>query len=183
MTRSSSRAFAVALLLALAAGAGAPGTFAVEPARVWVYVTGPIDWQPDPGFRLEVAGEAWIVNSAKDRGAASVDATGPVLVRLVRLADCTEVVRFTANPNTEWLIVVRADGTVEIIDRTGQGTEPYPLDSAGPQDVCLPETSTRPDPAFIRSEPDGTAVVGLALVVLANLLVLGYLFRIRRVAA
>ena len=96
--RAARQATTTAEILRLADLGFLPDTSTVSAARgssqpIWVAVTGPKDWAPDPGFSLEIGGITYSVNANNGGGVTSIDAREPTIVRLRRLPDCEPIVR------------------------------------------------------------------------------------------
>jgi hypothetical protein len=121
----------------------------------WIGISGPPDWQPDPGYSLEIEATAWTVDANNGGGLVTVDLQVPTIIRVRRLSDCLPVVRFTAQPGRQYSIRFAADGTARVEDRTGRGMDtPGPPGDPGPL-VCprLPDTATTtPAPSTVRPE-------------------------------
>jgi hypothetical protein len=137
----------------------------------WVGIGGPTDWQPNPGYSLEIGPTAWTVDALNGGGLTTVDLNAPTIVRVRRLPDCVPVVRFVAEPGGRYFIRFAANGTARVEDLTGQGMDtPGPPGDPGPL-VCprLPDTSTATTPPAPERALPGWA----ALLLGAGLLALG----------
>jgi hypothetical protein len=139
----------------------------------WVAITGPADWQPDPGYSLEIGSTAWTVDATNGGGLVTVDLRAPTIVRVRRVSDCVPVVRFVAQPGRQYVIRFAADGTSQVEDWTGR-----PMDTPGPPGdpgplACprLPDTSTASSATSSAGAGAALAVVilmaGLAALVLS----------------
>lgn len=153
-TRTVSLVTAVPLLLVLAGPVAA-----ADPT--WVGIGGPEDWQPKPGFTLEIGSKAWTITAQSAGGVTSLELSAPTIVRVRRLSDCVPVVRFVAQPGRLYFIRFAANGTARVEDWTAQGMDAGPGMGAGGPLVCprLPDTSTA------TGARPGTSMVALAVAI------------------
>lgn len=124
-----------------------------------VAVGGPPDWRPDPGYELHMLGESWRITAENGGGVANAEAGQPFPVTLYSLADCSIVVRFTAEPGDEYEIVFPEDGP-PFVEGGAQG----PLMRAS-----APTCDELPDSSAVSLPPDSTPPTGWLVVTLAGL--------------
>jgi len=134
----------------------------------WIGIGGPMDWQPDPGYSLEIGSTAWTIDANNGGGLVTVDLQVPTVVRVRRLPDCVPVVRFVAQPGGRYDIAFAIDRTARVIDMAGR-----PMDTPGPPGdpgplVCprLPDTSIAA-PAIAGGAPNIALLVAAGLAGLA----------------
>jgi hypothetical protein len=132
---------------------------------MWVAVTGPHDWAPDPGYSLEIGEIAYSISANNGGGVTSVAVAERTVVRLRRLPDCVPIVRFAGRPGGRYVIRLSEAATPRVEDWTGRGLDTGPALTAGPR-TCLP----LPDTATQGDSRDEHAALRSSLVVLSFLL-------------
>lgn len=169
----------VGMAAALLIAAAMSGPVAAQDDRVLLTVLGPSGQLPTPrpDYTLEVGDAAWTIDSTTvGGGLISVDAAGPLVVRLRLLSTCEPVVRFVARPGSAHVIRFLGRGAFRVEDWTENGLDALGgFPDAGPL-VCprLPDTST--------VIPDGAQPVSPALPLIGAAFVLSVLVVVRRVS-
>ena len=137
---------------------------------MWVAVTGPKDWMPDPDYALEIGNEAYPVDANDGGGVASVEVVKPTIVRLRRLPDCAPIVRFVGQPGGRYVIRMSSAGSPRVEDWQGLGLDAGPALGQG-QRICDPLPDTAIDGGTPANAP--WRVVVAALSFLLGLIVIG----------
>jgi hypothetical protein len=164
------RATTTSEILALLDSGFVPDT-ATEPVasspaqEMWVAVTGPQDWAPDPGFSLEIGYHVYSINANNGGGVTSVNVGEPTIVRLRRLPDCEPIVRIVGRPGGRYVVRMSDAGTPHVEDWTGRGLDSGPALSPGPR-VCgrLRDTATSAGWA-VEDAPRNAWVLALAFLI------------------
>ncbi len=146
------------------------GTPSASPAAVgpaWLAITGPADWQPDPGYEMQVNGKAWVVDKNNGGGVTTVDLANPSRVTISGVGGCESILAFTAQPGRMYVIRFAANGSPAVEDWTANGVDSGPgingpvtpkCPAAAADTIDTPRPPSEATPQSVRpTEPLGAA--------------------------
>jgi hypothetical protein len=102
----------MALALALGLALTGCGLVPEEQRQTWVVLGGPADWEPPEALVLEIGQTAW---ESDGGGAAMVETSSILPVRLVGRDSCRLYAEFMAPPGSKWVIRFEGDNLVRIV--------------------------------------------------------------------